>query len=159
MSSRRSRAYRHALKISSLLAAVLLTTLSATALAQEKIWHVKAFLPEGGQLDVKAIETEGNLHLLDIKVLVGDQKLPVKILVSDDAMMPVKAIGDDGALYDIKALTPDGKKLDIKGVKRSGSIIHIKAIGPDGVFYGVKAISPEGSRPRGACMTSRASRC
>ena len=126
--------------------------------AEEKIWHVKAFHPEGRLLDVKAIdkdgkihgikaiESDGNVHLLDIKATVGDQKLPVKVLpkAAGDTFEPVKAIGEDGTVYAIKALTPDGAKLDVKGVKRSGNIIHIKAVAPDGTFYGVKAISPEG---------------
>ncbi len=82
-------------------------------------------------------------QLMDIKALFGDKKLPVKILVSEDAFAPVKAVGEDGTVYDIKALW-NGEKLDVKGVKKSGNIIHIKAIARDGSFYGIKAISPEG---------------
>ena len=93
---------------------------------------------------VKAIEADGNFHLLDIKALVDGKRLPVKVLVSDDKYAPVKAIAEDGTILDIKALTPEGQKLDVKGVSHSGGIIHIKAIGPLGQFYGVKAISPEG---------------
>src|SRR5688572_23947998 len=123
---------------------LLMLLLPALSMADEKIWHVKAFHPDGKLLDVKAIDKQGNLHLLDIKALYGDQKLPVKVLLSNDKFEPVKAIGEDGAIFDIKALTAEGQKLDVKGVQRSGSIIHIKAIGDKGAFYGVKAISPEG---------------
>jgi len=123
---------------------------------QEIIWNIKAIHPEGRTIDVKALDKEGNIYdvkaiqdsdqrqLLDIKAFFGGNKLPVKILVSDDEYAPVKAIGDDGTIYDIKALPPEGGKLDVKGVRRSGNIIHIKAISTEGAFYGIKAISPEG---------------
>ncbi len=119
------------------------------------IWHIKAIHPVGQTIDVKALDKEGNPHdvkalqksdqrqLMDIKALFGDKKLPVKILVSEDAYAPVKAVGEDGTVYDIKALW-NGKKLDVKGVQKSGNITHIKAIARDGSFYGIKAISPEG---------------
>jgi hypothetical protein len=94
--------------------------------------------------DVKAFVENGNLHLMDVKALVGAKKLPVKILVSPDALAPVKAIGPDGTIYDVKALTTDGKRLDVKGVARGGSLYDIKAIGPDGRHYGIKAVSPRG---------------
>ena len=71
---------------------------------QEIIWHIKAIHPEGRTIDVKALDKDGNIfdvkaiqdsdqrQLLDIKAFVGDKKLPVKILVSDDEYAPVKAI-------------------------------------------------------------------
>lgn len=120
------------------------------------IWHIKAIHPEGRTLDVKALDGEGNIYdvkaiqdsdqgqLMDIKALVGVDRLPVKILVSDDRYAPVKAITKDGTIYDIKALTPEGGNLDVKGVRQAGNIIDIKAITPDGAFYGVKAISRDG---------------
>ncbi len=120
------------------------------------IWHIKAIHPEGRTIDVKALDKDGNIydvkaiqdsdqrHLLDVKAMVGENNLPVKILVSDGKYAPVKAIGEDGTLYDIKALTAEGGKLDVKGVSSSGNIIHIKAISKEGAFYGIKAISPEG---------------
>jgi hypothetical protein len=145
---------------SRILLSVILTLLafSRVEAQDEKIWHVKAIHPEGVLLDVKAIdedgkihgikaiETQGNVHLLDIKALVGDQRLPVKVLPKSatDQYEPVKAIALDGTIYAIKALTKDGEKLDVKGVKRSGNIVHIKAVAKDGSFYGIKAISPEG---------------
>jgi ribosomal protein L10 len=139
------------------IAAVFVAPSSVRA-ADEKIWHVKAIHPEGRLLDVKAIdkdgkihgikaiESDGNVHLLDIKALVGDSRLPVKVLpkAAGDTFEPVKAIGENGTVYAIKALTADGAKLDVKGVKRSGNVIHIKAVAPDGTFYGIKAISGEG---------------
>jgi hypothetical protein len=126
--------------------------------ADEKIWHVKAIHPEGRLIDIKALDNdgkifavkafqeEGNNHLLDIKALVGEKKLPVKVLVKQttDAYGPVKAIAEDGTIYAIKALTPEGAKLDVKAVSTAGNIIAIKAIAPGGQFYGVKALSPEG---------------
>ena len=122
----------------------------------EVIWHIKALHPEGRILDVKALDKEGNIYdvkaiqytdqtsLLDIKAFVNGQKLPVKVLVSEDKYMPVKAITDDGVIMDIKALTPDGKRLDVKGVSQSGNIIHIKAVNENGEFYAIEAISPNG---------------
>ncbi len=127
-----------------------------TDLAKEIIWHIKALHPEGRTIDVKALDKDGNVYdvkaiqdteqkqLMDIKALVGEKRLPVKILVSEDQYAPIKAITDDGTLYDIKAITPEGDKLDVKGVNRSGNILDIKAIDGEGIFYGIKAISPAG---------------
>ncbi len=120
------------------------------------LWNVKAVHPEGKLLDLKAMDEKeqiydvkafvenGNLHLLDIKAIIGGQKCPVKVLASTDKYAPVKAIGPDGKVYNIKALTADKKILDVKGVSHSGKLIHIKAIGSNGIMYGVKAISPGG---------------
>ncbi len=122
----------------------------------QALWHIKALHPDGyaipikafdkakNMYDVKAIQDADQRHVLDIKALVKDEKLPIKILASEDKYAPVKAIGPDGTIYDIKAITANGKKLDVKGVSRSGNIIHIKAINKKGEFYGVKAISPKG---------------
>lgn len=122
----------------------------------EYLWHVKAVHPEGRFLDVKALDGEGNIYdvkaiqdsdqrqVMDIKALMGGEKIPVKILVSTDEYAPVKAIGGDGTIYDIKALTPEGERLDVKGVSRAGNIVDIKAINDEGTFYGIKAISPKG---------------
>lgn len=121
----------------------------------EVVWHIKAIHPEGRFIDVKALDADGNIYdikafqeagqhqVMDVKALFEGKKMPVKILVSEEAYAPVKAIGEDGTLYDIKALL-EGERLDVKGVRRAGNIIDIKAIGKGGDFYGVKAISPEG---------------
>jgi hypothetical protein len=121
----------------------------------EVVWHIKAVHPEGRFIDVKALDADGNIYdikafqeggqhqVMDVKALFDGKKMPVKILVSEDAYAPVKAIGEDGTIYDIKALL-EGERLDVKGVRRAGNIIDIKAIGKAGEFYGVKAISPEG---------------
>ena len=105
--------------------------------SEEVIWHVKAVHPEGRFLDVKALDEAGNIYdvkaiqdadqrqLMDIKALMGGEKMPVKILVSTDEYAPVKAIGNDGTIYDIKALTPEGERLDVKGVSRAGNILDI----------------------------------
>ena len=122
----------------------------------EVIWHIKAIHPDGKLINVKAIDKQGNIYdvkaiqnsdqsnILDIKAFVNGNRLPLKILVSEDKYMPVKAIDTDGTIIDIKALTTDGQVLDVKGVSQSGNIINIKAINKDGKFYGVKAISPKG---------------
>lgn len=129
--------------------------LTTTAQDAARIWNIKAIMPNGTTLDVKAFGADGrpndvkalqrgDTHLLDIKALVVGAELPIKVIDSDDAFMPVKAITSDGKLMDVKAIALDGTKLDVKGIARSGHIIHIKAIGPDRELYGVKAISPEG---------------
>jgi hypothetical protein len=86
----------------------------------------------------------GNLHVMDVKALPGESKLPVKVLLDGDQHGVVRAICPDGTLLDVKALPPDGSRLDVVATYRSGNILHIKAIGPHGEVYGVKAISPDG---------------
>ena len=102
------------------------------------IWHIKTIHPDGRLIDVKAIDKDGNSYdvkaiqktkqtsFMDIKAIVGDRQLPVKLLVSSDTYTRVKALADDGSVYDIKALTPEGDTLDVKGVSRTKNIIHIK---------------------------------
>lgn len=123
---------------------------------EKVIWHIKAIHPDGKLIDVKAIDRDGDIYdvkavqntqqrsFIDVKTLVGEKELPVKLLVSGDKYTRVKALADDGSVYDIKALTPEGDTLDVKGVSRTKNIIHIKAINKAGEFYGIKAISPEG---------------
>lgn len=123
---------------------------------QKEIWHVKALHPDGYTLDVKAVDAEGNIfdvkaledsnqrYIMDIKAFVGEQELPVKVLVSEDQFKPVVAIGDGGKLYHVMAIDKNGDHFDVKGVRKSGYIIHIKAVVDDEVFYGVKAISQKG---------------
>ena len=139
-------------------AAGFIAGFSISLAAEDTVWHIKAIHPEGRLLDVKAIDksgkihpikafqSPGNNHILDIKALVDDKKVAVKVLVKGpgDAFAPVKAIADGGAVIDIKALTADGVKLDVKGVSTAGGVTAIKAVAPDGAFYGIKAISPEG---------------
>lgn len=135
--------------------AIAAVALSSSAQNDPPIWNVKAVMPTGLTLDVKAFGPDGkphdvkaleigDAHLLDVKALVGGASWPIKVIASSDAFLPVKAIAPDGTLWDVKALSPEGEKLDVKGVARSGHIIHIKALGPDRQLYGVKAISPEG---------------
>lgn len=124
--------------------------------ASEIIWHIKAIHPEGRTINVKAIDANGEIHdvkaiqnsdqygLMDIKALVGGDRLPIKVLISEDEFSPVKAIAADGGILDIKAITTDGDRLDVKGVRRSGNIIDLKAINKAGEFYGIKAVSPTG---------------
>lgn len=138
-----------------LAAAIVLSGMVARAQDSPRIWNIKAVMPDGTTLDVKAFGIDGkpndvkalengDTHLLDVKALIPGGSLPVKVIASDDAFLPVKAITADGKLMDVKAITPDGRKLDVKGVARSGHIIHIKAMGPERQLYGVKAISPDG---------------
>ena len=120
------------------------------------LWNVKAIHPDGQSLDIKAFDEEGKSFdikgiqnsdqnsFLDIKAIIDGEKLPVKILLSDDQFVPVIAITNEGTAYDLKAITADGEKLDVKGVARFGNIVVIKAITKEGEFYGVKAISPAG---------------
>ena len=141
----------------STLTILLAVCISLAAYTQQpaRIWNIKAVLPDGTTLDVKAFGADGKAndvkalenggtHLLDVKAIVAGGSLPIKVIAGDDAFLPVKAITSDGKLMDVKAITPEGQRLDVKGVARSGHIIHIKAIGPNRQFYGVKAISPDG---------------
>ena len=123
---------------------------------EEIIWHIKAFKPQvkllkikaidkkGRKYDVKAIQDSEQTSILDIKAFIKGDRLPVKMLVSDDRYHPVKAIGLDGTIYDIKAFTEDGTALPVKGVSKSGNIIHIRAIYQDMIYYNVIAVSPDG---------------
>ncbi|WP_298238251.1 hypothetical protein [uncultured Algibacter sp.] len=120
------------------------------------LWNVKAIHPDGQSLDVKAFNEEGKSFeikaiqnsdqdiFLDIKAIVDDEKLPVKMLQSENQFVPVAAINKEGVKYFIKAITAEGEKLDVKGVARFGNIVIMKAINKKGEFYGVKAISPAG---------------
>ena len=135
---------------------LIATTGTPRASAADTIWHIKgvhpkghwldikAIAPNGKMYDIKAIQQDDNVHMLDVKAIVGAKRYPVKIVVSDDRYGPVMAINVNGRNLPIKALTPEGKRLDVKGVRRTGTIIHIKAIGLGGRFFGVKAISPQG---------------
>jgi hypothetical protein len=119
-------------------------------------WNVKAIHPDGKSLDVKAFDKEGKSFdimaiqnsdqdsFLDVKAIVNGEKLPVKMLESENQFVPVTAINKEGIKYDIKAITAEGQKLDVKGVARFGNIVIMKAITKKGDFYGVKAISPAG---------------
>jgi len=128
---------------------------ASPAVAEDMYWHVKGIHPKGYMLDIKAVDAEGklydvkaleqedNVHMLDVKAIVGDERHPVKVVVSEDRYAPVRALDIGGENLEIKALTPEGKQLDVKGVRRTGSIIHIRVIGI-GRFYAVKAIAPDG---------------
>lgn len=118
-------------------------------------WNVKAIQPDGKSLaikafdntgksfDIKAIQNSDQDNLLDVKAVMGDQQLPVKILVSKKQYAPVAAISNNGKTYKLKAITADGK-LDVIGVVRFGDVVIMKVINKKGKFYGVKALSPTG---------------
>jgi len=119
-------------------------------------WNVKAIHPDGKSLDVKAFDKEGKSFdikaiqnsdqdsFLDVKAIVNGEKLPLKMLESENQFVPVAVINNEGIKYYIKAITAEGEKLDVKGVARFGNIVIMKAITKKGDFYGVKAISPAG---------------
>lgn len=124
--------------------------------AQELIWHVKAMHPEGYTLDVKAFDEEGayfdvkaleeaeQSYIMDVKAFVKGERLPVKVLVSEEEYKPLAAIDSEGKTYVLRAITKEGVYLPVKGVRKSGYIVHVKAVNENGDFYGVKAISTEG---------------
>ena len=119
-------------------------------------WNVKAITPDGKSLDIKAFDDAGKsfdikaiqnsdqTNFLDVKVIIDGERLPVKMLESNNQFVPVAAINNQGNKYLIKAITAEGEKLDVKGVARFGNIVLMKAITKKGNFYGVKAISPTG---------------
>ena len=122
----------------------------------EIYWNVKAIQPDGKNLDVKAFDSEGKSFdikvvqdsdqdiFLDVKAIVGNKKLPVKMLLNSEQFDPVAVITNQGNTYNLKAVTEEGEKLDVKGVRRYGNIVLMRAITKKGDFYGVKAISPTG---------------
>ena len=79
----------------------------------EILWHIKAIHPDGKFIDVKAFDKKGNIYdvkgiqnselttIMDIKALVDGEKVPIKILLSDDKFSQVKAIKEDGTILDI----------------------------------------------------------
>jgi len=106
--------------------------------------NVKAIDKEGKQFDVKAIQDSKQYSFMNIKAIVNDSELPIKVIVSDEEYAPVKAISRDGNVYDIKAIFEDGTTCSIKGIKRLGNIINLKAVTENGEFYPIKAFSPKG---------------
>ncbi len=123
---------------------------------QDVFWNVKAIDPNGKSLDVKifdnagkgfdvkAIQNSNQDYLMDVKAIMNDQRLPVKILVSKTQFSPVVAISNTGSTYKLKAVTPEGEQHQIIGVARYDNIVIMKAITKKGKFYGVKAIAPTG---------------
>lgn len=121
-------------------------------------WNVKAILPDGKQLDVKAFDGEGNpLDIkavqdpdqdvfLDVKAFVGNEKFPVKMLLTDEQFAPVSVVTDEGNTYDLKAITPEGEQLEVKGIRRFGNIVIMKAITKKGKYISLKAISSDGKQ-------------
>ena len=122
----------------------------------DPIWYVKCVQPDGHVLGIKAVDKSGGLHdvkallsngdatILDIKAFVNGKEVAVKVLVGADKLSPVKGVAKDGTVYDIKAIAADGTKLDVKGVSRSGNVYNIKAIAANGDLLAIKAISPHG---------------
>lgn len=128
-----------------------------TELPPDILWDVKAYRPEavllkvkaidkkGRQYDVKAIQYSDDTSVLDVKIIMKGERIPVKLLVkSGDEYYPLKGIMPDGTIIDIKALSERGEILPIKGVSKSGNVVHIRAISGGTIFYNIVAISPEG---------------
>ncbi len=139
------------------------TALSACATAPapapieaDRLWFVRAVAPDGrflaiaavdqtgALLDLTAIETPRNAHVLDVKVIKDGARWPVKVTFADGAETPVQCIAPDGTRLDVKAIAADGRRFDVRALTRAGNLLQIKALGPDGGIYGVKAISPDG---------------
>lgn len=140
-----------------------------TELTPEIYWDVKAYRPQALLFKVKGIDKDGNLYdvkaiqssddtsVLDVKVLINGEKLPLKLIVKgDDVYYPLKGIYADGTLLDIKAVNDDGELIDVKGVAKSGNVVHIRAVTEDSEFYNIIAISPEGkvNNVKGVKMTT-----
>ncbi|MCA0153052.1 DUF7486 family protein [Winogradskyella vincentii] len=128
-----------------------------TDLHPEIFWDVKAYRPEAQLLKVKGIDKNGKMHdvkaiqysedtsLLDVKLLMNGQRLPIKLIdMKGEAFHPLKGIDKDGNLIDIKAVTDDGEILDVKGVSKTGNVIHIRAVADYGLFYNIISIAPNG---------------
>ena len=128
----------------------------ASGTCKHAVWHLRAINPEGELIAIRAFDENGKAypvealrngdqrHIIDVKAKLGDDLLPVKVLVSEERFKPVKAIMPDGRLLDVKAVTPDGRRLHVKGVNREGNIVHILAINETGGFHTIKAIDPDG---------------
>ena len=128
-----------------------------TELPPDILWDIKAYMPEAKLIKIKAIDKDGNMYavkaiqnfddtsILDVKAIVNEKLLPVKLIVKEkDIYFPLKAITSDGTLLDIKAITETGELLPVKGVGQSGIVVHIRAIDEDNSFHSIFAISPEG---------------
>ncbi|WP_400078716.1 hypothetical protein [Winogradskyella sp. R77965] len=128
-----------------------------TELPPDIYWDVKAYLPQALLLRVKGVDKRGNLYdvkaiqnsddtsVLDVKVLINGEKLPLKLIVKgNDKYYPLKGIFDDGTLLDIKAINDDGDFIDVKGISKSGNVVNIQAVTKDDQFYNIIAISPKG---------------
>jgi len=110
-----------------------------------KLLEIKAIDKDGKMHEVKAIQNSEDVSILDVKAFVGDQRLPIKMIIkNNERYYPVKAIDGNGNLIDIKAITPEGKILPVKGVSKTGNVVHIRAIDEDQSFYNIIAMSPEG---------------
>lgn len=120
-------------------------------------WNVKAYSPDWGLLNVKAIDKEGNIYdikaiqdsedtsLLDVKALINGERVAIKLIVDKkDHLYPVKAIMTDGTLLDVKAIDEDGELIDVKGFSKTGNIVHLRAIRSQPIMYTIIAVSPDG---------------
>lgn len=121
-------------------------------------WNIKAYRGETDLLDIKAIDEYGKRYdvkgiqdtddfsILNVKALVNDERIAVKVLVKQpgDKFYPVKAIDKNGKILKIKAIDKNGDVFDVKGFSRSGNIMHLRAISKDFKYYNIIALSPQG---------------
>lgn len=128
-----------------------------TELPPDILWDVKAYRPEavllkvkaidkrGRQYDVKAIQYSDDTSVLDVKIIMKGERIPVKLIIkNDEQFYPLKGITPDGTIIDIKAISDRGEILPVKGISKSGNVVHIRAISGGTIFYNIVAISPEG---------------
>ena len=130
-----------------------------TEISDDVIWQVKAFRPETQFLKVKAVDKKGVIYdvkaiqspdspsnVLNIKALVGNKRLPIKIVVpkNDDKYFPLVAIDEKGKILKIIAVNDEGKYLEVKAISKSGNIIHVSALSKSGEAFNIVAISPFG---------------
>lgn len=119
-------------------------------------WFVKAFHPMGELMSVYAFDDEGKMYplvaigkaeyiqLIDVKVKIDDQLIPVKVVLDEEKYHRVKAILPDGTQLSVKAIDPYEDMLEVCAVNRQDNVLSIKAIGTSGNFYGVKAMTENG---------------
>lgn len=141
-----------------------------TELHPEIFWDIKAYSPEADLLKVIAIAADGTVYdikaiqyaedssLLDVKVLMNGERLPVKLILNKkEELFPLKGIDKSGNLIAVKAVSKEGKRYDVKGVRKSGNVIAIYAIGEDDAQYSLLAMAPDGmvNTIKGLKMSSR----
>jgi hypothetical protein len=78
------------------------------------IFAIKAFTPEGEQLDVKGVKRSGNI-------------------------IHIKAVAAPGVFYGVKALSPEGRLYDVKGIKMFTNRVETTLYGKD-VAAHIKAL-------------------
>ncbi len=107
-------------------------------------YAIKAVDDMGNQMDVVAVTVEGDDCFMDIKVVSGEELIPVKLIASDSLYIPVAGVTPAGDMYALRAITEDGSSLPIKGVGREGNTLRIAALPRAGDFKDIVAYSTDG---------------